>query len=110
MKKEISDILRNELKDPRLGFITITSVEVSRDLSDAKVYVSVLGSREDMEHSMEALKSAHGFIRREIGHRIRLRVTPEIRFIYDESIEHGAHIGRLLEQIRQGDDDGSEHN
>ena len=100
MKKEVSAIIREDLKDPRLGFVTVTSVVVSNDLSDAKIYVSVYGDQKNIDDTMEALQSALGFIRREIGSRIRLRIVPEIRFIYDESMEHGAHINQLLEKLK----------
>lgn len=109
MKKEIGDILR-QLKDPGLGFASVVSVELSGDLRHAKVYVSVLGDDAAKRETMGALERARGFVRTEIGRRIRMRHTPEIQFILDESIEHGARITRLLREIRvpegQGGDDG----
>jgi len=103
LKKEVSIILRDQVKDPRMGFITITSVDVSNDLSDAKIYFSVLGEAHDIEETIKAFESAKGYIRREIGQRIQLRHVPEIRFIYDHSIEQGSHIDSLLEQIKKGE-------
>lgn len=99
LKEEISQMIREELKDPRIGFVTVTSVEVAEDLGHAKVFVSVLGDSQQCKESLEALNRAAGFIRNEIGRRIRLRYTPEITFKYDSSIEHGAHIAELLREV-----------
>lgn len=103
IRKEVSAILRDQVKDPRLGFATITGVDVTNDLSDAKIYFSVYGKSEDLESTREALASAHGYIRKEIGQRIQLRHVPEIRFIYDASLEHAAHINELIEKIHKGE-------
>ena len=99
LKEEISQMIREELKDPRLGFITVTDVEVAEDLGHAKVYVSVLGSTQEIKDSLDALNRAAGFVRTEIGKRIRLRHVPEIVFKYDASIEKGAHIAKLLRDV-----------
>jgi ribosome-binding factor A len=101
LKVEISDIIQRELKDPRVGFITVTDVEITPDLRHARVFVSVLGDESQQKASMKALKSASGFIRGELGKRIRMRVTPEIEFRVDESIERGARIFELLQQIKK---------
>ena len=101
MKQEISKIILQELKDPRLGFVTVTQVEVSRDLSLAKVYISIMGSEEQIEGSWKGLQSSLGFIRREVGHRIRLRITPELRFVLDKSLDYSDHIQKLLLQIER---------
>ncbi len=107
LKQEISQLIREELKDPRIGFVTVTSIEVADDLSHAKVYVSVLGDDQKAKETIEALKGASGFVRTEIGKRIRLRHVPEIVFKYDNSIEHGVHIARLLRDIHEeGQDEG----
>ncbi|MDI3327220.1 MAG: 30S ribosome-binding factor RbfA [Alicyclobacillaceae bacterium] len=98
MKKEITDILYNELKDPRIGFVTVTGVEVSNDLQHAKVFTSIMGSEEEKARSLQALERAAGFIRSEIGRRIRLRHTPEIVFKLDTSIDHSQ---RILDVIRE---------
>ena len=103
IKKETAKIIRDEVKDPQVGFVTITSVDLSGDLSVAKIYFSVLGEEDAAEESRKALERAKGFIRREIGHRIKLRHVPEIHFLYDRSIEHGSHIDALLEQIKKGE-------
>jgi len=99
LKEEISQMIRQELKDPRIGFVTVTSVDVAGDLAHAKVYVSVLGSEQESKDSLVALNSAAGFVRSEIGKRIRLRHVPAIVFKYDPSIEHGAHIAKLLRDV-----------
>ena len=99
MKKEISDILQREIKDPGIGFVTLTDVEVSKDLRYVNVYVSVYGSQESKTESMEALERAKGFIRTEIGKRIRLRHTPEISFHFDDSMERSERIFRILKEV-----------
>jgi len=97
VKREIGNIIQNEIKDPRLPeFVSVTSVNVTRDLKYAKVYVSVLGNDENKKNAIAALKSAAGFIRHEIGQRLKLRYTPEIHFELDNSIEHGIYISKLI--------------
>jgi ribosome-binding factor A len=109
MKKELGDIISRKIKDPRIGFVTITDVEVTGDLQQAKVYISVLGDDEQKENTLKGLAKAKGFIRTEIGHRIRLRKTPEIIFEWDESIDYGNRIETLLHQL-QSDDKPMEKN
>ena len=99
MKKELSDIIGRKIKDPRIGFVTVTDVEVTGDLQQAKVYISVLGDEEQKENTLKGLAKAKGFIRTEIGQRIRLRKTPEIIFELDESIDYGNRIESLIHQI-----------
>jgi ribosome-binding factor A len=99
MKKELSDIIGRKIKDPRIGFVTVTDVQVTGDLQQAKVYISVLGDDEQKENTLKGLAKAKGFIRTEIGHRIRLRKTPEIIFEFDESIDYGNRIENLLHQL-----------
>jgi ribosome-binding factor A len=101
IKIEVSEIIQREMKDPRLGFVTITDVEITPDLRHARVFFSVLGDEKQHADSLKALKSAAGFVRSELGKRIRMRVTPEIEFRVDESIEHGVHIFELLEKIKK---------
>lgn len=101
IRKELSDIIRNEIRDPRLSaMVSVTKVDVTKDLRYAKVYVSIFGSETERNNSLEALKRSAGFLRREIGHRINLRYTPEILLQLDTTIEHGMHIDALLEQIK----------
>jgi len=97
MKKEVSNIIQNELKDPRLPqMVSVMSANVTKDLKYAKVYISVFGSEEEKKNALSALKSAAGYIRREIGHRMQLRYTPQMQFELDNSIEHGAYITKLI--------------
>jgi len=109
-KKEISDIIKNEVKDPRVGFVSVVSVDVSVDLRYAKVYISVLGDEKSISDTIKALKSATGFIRREIARRIQLRYTPEITFIYDDSIAHGAKISKILADVLPEEEKEEEKN
>jgi ribosome-binding factor A len=95
LRDEISSLL-SELKDPRVGFASITRVEVSSDLRHARVYVSVLGDEAAKKATMEGLRSATGFIRSEVGRRVRLFRTPEIAFHLDESLEKGARVLKLI--------------
>lgn len=101
IRREVADIIRTEVKDPRLGFITITHVEVSRDLQHAKIYFSVLGNAEQGEEVQKGLDSAKGYIRRLIGQRVRMRYTPELNFIQDRSIEESFHIEETLEKLKE---------
>ena len=104
MKKEISDIVLREMNDPRVEFVTITEVLVSRDLQHAKVYFSVLGNESQARKAEEGLLSARGLVRKLIGERIRMRYTPEIQFIYDESIATSARIETMLGKINRESD------
>ncbi|MDR1531115.1 MAG: 30S ribosome-binding factor RbfA [Clostridiales bacterium] len=98
--KETANIIRAELKDPRISAMTsVTKVETSNDLKYAKIYVSVLGDEVQKAEVMTGLKSAQGFIRKQIAERINLRVTPELKFIMDSSLEHGMKISKLLSEI-----------
>lgn len=100
IKEEISTLLQRELKDPRLGFVTVTDVETSNDLRTAKVFVSVLGDERQWAASLAALTSARGFVRNWLRRNLDLRVTPEIDFRPDRSMEHAAKIQSLLKQVR----------
>lgn len=99
MKKELGDILGRKLKDPRIGFLTVTDVEVSGDLQIAKVYISVLGDEKKREETLKGLAKAKGYIRSEIGNRIRLRKTPELHFEFDESVDYGNRIESLIAEL-----------
>lgn len=102
--QEISNIIRREIKDPRVGFVTITDAEVSPDLRHARVFFSVLGDASQQEETTRALNRAAGFVRSEFAHRAQMRYVPEIRFEFDSSIERGARISQLLEQVKQDDE------
>lgn len=101
MKKELGEIIGRKIKDPRIGFVTVTDVQVTGDLQQATVFISVLGDDEQRENTLKGLAKAKGFIRSEIGNRIRLRKTPEIVFEFDESIDYGNRIESLLKQIKE---------
>lgn len=103
VKREISVLLREEVKDPRLtAMISVTNVNVTRDLSYAKVYVSIFAKDEEEKKSnFEALKNSAGFIRKEIAHRINLRQSPQIIFELDDSIDYGMHINDLLQKTKE---------
>ena len=102
MKEEISDIIHREVKDPRIGFASVTGVEVSGDLRHARVFVSVLGDEQQKLDTIRGLQSAVGFVRSELGRRIRMRHTPEIIFKLDESIERGIRVSRLIDEEKGG--------
>jgi ribosome-binding factor A len=99
--QEISGMLHRELKDPRLGFVTITGAEITRDLRHAKVYVSVMGSDEEQHASLTALRRVTGYIRGEFARRAHLRIAPELDFRPDTGIAHGARIFELLKEIEK---------
>jgi ribosome-binding factor A len=110
IRREVSQLLFSGIKDERvgMGMVSVTHVDVAGDLQHAKVFVSVYGSDEDKQAAMEGLKSATGYVRSELGHRMRLRRTPEILFIEDASIEQGTKVLSLinrLSQERKHDDD-----
>jgi ribosome-binding factor A len=98
MQREISDIMHRRIKDPRIGFCTIMRVDVSDDLRHAKVYASIMGTESQQKSTLKGLKSAAGFIRREIGRRIALRHTPEIVFVLDRSVDDSLRIAQLIEE------------
>ena len=96
--KELSNIIRGEIKDPRINPMTsVVSVEVAPDLKTCKAYISVLGDEEAGKATIEGLRSAASFVRRELAHRVNLRNTPEIKFILDQSIEYGVNMSKLIE-------------
>ncbi len=106
IKREIVAVIR-ELKDPRIAgkMLTVVRVEVSRDLSYAKVYVSALEGLDTAKQAVKGLVSATGHIRREVGSRLRLRKTPELKFIADDSVEHGMEIFKKIEKLERKDDE-----
>jgi ribosome-binding factor A len=109
MKRELAQLLARRLRDPRLtGLVSVTDVEVSNDLSVAKVYVSILETGETREQTLRALESASGFVRSELAHALGLREVPEIRFKFDDSIERGSRVEELLRKIERGEPVGDE--
>jgi ribosome-binding factor A len=98
IRQVLGDVIATDLKDPRIGFVTVTDVDTSPDLRTARVYVSVLGSESDRERALAGLRSAHGFLQGRIASELRMRRTPTLTFHYDESVDRGVRISRLLDQ------------
>ncbi|MCY4401390.1 MAG: 30S ribosome-binding factor RbfA [Candidatus Poribacteria bacterium] len=104
IQRELSEVIQREVKDPRVAFCTVTHTEVSPDLKYVDVKVSVIGGAEQKENTLIGLKSAAGFLRREISRRLSLRYSPEIRFILDDSVDHLMKIDGLLKEIDSEDE------
>jgi ribosome-binding factor A len=102
MRVEVAELLAGKLKDPRVGFTTVTRVELSGDLHHARVAISVFGSPQAQEETLAGLSSAAGYLRREIGRRLRLRRTPELVFVLDHGTEDGLKIEALLQKLKSG--------
>ena len=102
LREELTDIIRREVKDPRIGFFSLTRVDVPPDLRSARVYVSVLGTDEERANTLAALRSAAGFIRHHLRPRLRMRQIPDLEFRDDRSMEHAEQIGRVLREIELG--------
>lgn len=98
VRQVLSDAITQDLKDPRVGFVTVTAVDVSPDLRHARVYVSVLGDASDKEDSLDGLGAAHGYLQRRIASELRLKHTPTLNFAIDESIERGMRISELIDR------------
>jgi ribosome-binding factor A len=110
IQRELSDIIRLELKDPRVGMITITDVEVTSDHEHAKVFFTRLGNLNDVADTVavkRALEHASGFLRSELAHRMRLRIVPQLHFEYDESIERGVRLSKLIDEAVGNKPDGT---
>jgi ribosome-binding factor A len=101
IRVELAELISRQVKDPRIGFATVTRVELSADLHHARVFVSVLGNPEEQKNNIEGLTSAAGFLRHEIGHRLALRRAPELSFILDPGVEAGEKIEMLLQQLHK---------
>ena len=104
IQREVAEMLVKSIKDPRIGFVTITKVTVSEDCRFAKVYFSVAGTLAERESSGKGLNSAKGYIRKELGRRLRLRYTPEIVFQFDPSIEYAIHMEEVIRNIHRGEE------
>jgi ribosome-binding factor A len=105
IKKEISNIIQNEIKDPRVPILTsVISIEVTKDLRYAKVFVSIFGDEEKKVKCIEGLKSASGYIRKEVGSRMNIRYIPELIFEIDRSIEYGMHIDKVIKEMKKNND------
>lgn len=99
IQRELSQLLQRELRDPRIGMVTITAVDVSPDLSHAKIFFTMLG-QEHLEETTKGLQRAAGFLRTQLARRIKIYTTPELRFQYDESVERGDRLSRLIDSVK----------
>jgi ribosome-binding factor A len=99
IQRRASVFIRDELKDPRIGFVTVTGADINGDLTQAVIYVSVLGEEKEQQETMAALRGAKGLVKRDIGDWLSIRTVPEITFKYDESIERGTRVLKLLESM-----------
>ncbi|MEK6735309.1 MAG: 30S ribosome-binding factor RbfA [Pseudomonadota bacterium] len=98
IQRELADLLQNEIKDPRVGKVTITAVEVTRDYGHAKIFYTTLGSVEENFLAENGLDHAKGFLRSNLSHRMKLRVIPQLHFVYDESVERGVRLSKLIDE------------
>lgn len=106
VQRELANIIRGGIKDPRISpMTTVVAVEVAPDLKTAKAYISVLGDEEAQANTLKGLKSAEGYIRRELARSVNLRNTPEIKFVVDQSIEYGVAMSKLINDVRANDGD-----
>ncbi|MDB9753754.1 30S ribosome-binding factor RbfA [Oceanospirillaceae bacterium] len=106
IQRELASLIQREVKDPRVGMATVSAVEVSRDLSHAKVFVTIFNGSEDEQEiieSVKALNSASGFLRSQLGQRMKLRIVPTLRFHYDDSLSRGNYLSNLIDQARASD-------
>lgn len=110
IQRELAQIIQQEVRDPRVGFITISEVEVSRDLGHAKIFVTLLDPKQDVVETLRALNKAGGFLRKLLGKRIVMRLVPELHFVYDNSLDTGARVDALLHRVaaEQRDDERQE--
>lgn len=99
IQRELAQLIQQELRDPRLGLVTISAVEVSKDMTHAKVFITVMNPEQDINNTLKVLKKASGFLRHALGKRIVLRVIPELHFVYDKSLDEGMRIDALLNAV-----------
>jgi ribosome-binding factor A len=109
MRAVLSDAIAKDLKDPRVGFVTVTGVKTSPDLRHARVYVSVLGDEAERSASIDGLRSAHGFLQRRLADELTLKHTPSLTFEYDDSVDRGMRISRLLQESATLEESPSDH-
>ncbi len=98
IQRELAEIVRQELKDPRVGMLTFTDVEVAQDYAHAKVFYTQLGGADQLASTAEALERAAGFLRSQLAHRLRTRTVPQLHFVYDASVEQGMRLSRLIDE------------
>jgi ribosome-binding factor A len=104
IQRDLAQLIRLEVKDPRVSLVTVTAVEVSADLAHARVFVTTLADAIGPEDTVRALQHAAGFLRSRLSHSLKLRQVPELRFVYDESVERGLHLSQLIDQATKADD------
>ncbi len=98
IRRELAELIRTELKDPRVGMISLTDVEVTADYAHAKVFFSILAGSDHLDEVMVGLQKASGFLRRELGKRISIHMTPQLHFVFDQSLERGADLSKLIQE------------
>lgn len=98
IRRELADLIRTELKDPRVGMVSLTDVEVTPDYAHARVYFSTLAAADNLQAVQTGLQNAAGFLRRELGRRIRIHTTPQLHFVFDQSLERGADLSKLIDE------------
>ncbi len=104
IRRELAELIRLEVKDPRVGFITLTDVEITPDYAHAKVYFTSMTGAADVPEIMQGLRRASGFLRRELGRRVRIHTTPELHFVYDRSVEEGSRLSKLIDDVVRDDE------
>lgn len=107
IQRELSEIIRLELKDPRVGMVTITSVDVTSDNAHAKIFFTMLGEAAQVDACTQGLEHAAGYLRSELAHRMRLRTVPQLHFVYDVSVERGVKLSRLIDEAVATDNTNS---
>ena len=107
IKEEVSRILREDVSDPRIGFVSITRVDISADLENAKIFVSILGDEAKKKESMRGLSSATGFVRGKLGHLLETRVVPDISFVRDDSLERGSRVLGIISRLERNKNERS---
>ena len=104
IRRELGELIRLEVKDPRVGFITLTDVEITPDYAHAKVYFTSMTGEADVPEILQGLRRASGFLRRELGRRVRIHTTPELHFHYDRSVEQGSRLSKLIDEVVREDE------
>ncbi|THF60851.1 30S ribosome-binding factor RbfA [Pseudothauera rhizosphaerae] len=104
IRRELAELIRLEVKDPRVGFISLTDVEITPDYAHAKVYFTSMSGEEGLDEILAGLRRASGFLRRELGRRVRIHTTPELHFHYDKSLEQGSRLSRLIDDAVREDE------
>lgn|SRR5690606_4850146 len=104
IRRELAELIRTEVKDPRVGFITLTDVEITPDYAHAKVFFTSMLGEEKVPEILVGLRRAGGFLRRELGRRVRIHTTPELHFVYDRSVEEGSRMSRLIDEVVREDE------